>query len=122
MSRYGPLSIVYYGALLPLAAFYMTANFWKGIVNTWGFVLLFIALAAVIITVTSGEDSKLPAVASMAVALMQLPAIGAWISMPNIEFGFWGHYYRIGYWGLVVHLLFLGLAIVHAVTIFRQAR
>jgi len=122
MSRYGPLSIVYYGALLPLAAFYMTANFWKGYTNLWGFVLIFVAVGSLCITIFSEEGSTKPALASILVALMQLPAILCWISMPSIEFGFWGHYYRIGYWGLVVHLLFLGLAIVHAVTIFRQAR
>ena len=121
MSRYSPLSIVYYGALLPLAVFYMSANFWKNIVNTWGFVMLFVTLGALFITIFSDEDSRVPAMASIAVAIMQLPPIGAWISMPNIEFGFWGHYYRIGYWGLVVHLLFLAMAIVHAVTVFRRA-
>jgi len=122
MSRYSPLSIVYYGALLPLAVFYMSANFWKGIVNTWGFVMLFVTLGALFITIFSGEDSRTPAMASIAVAVMQLPPIGAWIAMPNIEFGFWGHYYRVGYWGLAVHLLFLALAITHAVTVFRRAR
>ena len=122
MSRYSPLSIVYYGALLPLAFFYMMANFWKGHTNLWGFVLIFVTVGSLCITIFSEEGSTKPAIASILVALMQLPAIFWWIKMPNIEFGFWYHHYVIGYWGLVVHLLFLGLAIVHAVTVFRQAR